>query len=63
MQRGTDEHVCDESRALDFRLSQLRSEIDAFDEQLGAWLKTARGRFATWVAARDRQAGSSGHAA
>lgn len=49
-------HVCDDERRLDFRLFQLRSEIGAFDAQLAAWLTTARGRFATWIAERDRRA-------
>lgn len=48
------EHVCDEQRLLDFRLFQLRDEIAAFDTQLAQWLTTAPGRFATWVAERDR---------
>jgi hypothetical protein len=42
---------------LDFRLFELREEIAAFDAQLAAWLVSARGRFAAWIAERDRQAG------
>jgi hypothetical protein len=53
-------HSCDAERLLDFRLFQLRDEIDAFEDQLSAWLRTAAGRFATWVAERDRRAGPSG---
>ena len=49
-----DQHVCDETRRLDFRLFQLRGEIAAFDVQLADWIATARGRFATWLAERDR---------
>ena len=48
-------HTCDRERALDFRLFQLRDEIAAFDAQLAAWLTTARGRFAAWIAERDRR--------
>lgn len=48
------EHVCDAERRVDFRLFQLRSEIAAFDEQFRAWLSTAAGRFAVWIAERDR---------
>jgi hypothetical protein len=48
-------HVCDAERLLDFRLVQLREEIAAFDAQLAAWLDSARGRFATWLAERERQ--------
>jgi hypothetical protein len=40
---------------LDFRLFELREEIAAFDPQFSAWLVTARGRFAAWIAERDRQ--------
>ena len=49
-------HVCDRERVLDFRLFQLRDEIAAFDAQLTAWLASARGRFAAWIAERDRRA-------
>jgi hypothetical protein len=51
-----DARVCDGERLLDFRLFQLREEIVAFDAQLAAWLASARGRFAAWVAERDRRA-------
>ncbi|HET9322239.1 MAG TPA: hypothetical protein VFO03_00040 [Gaiellaceae bacterium] len=56
-------HSCDEKRELDYRLLQLRTEIEAFEDQLSAWLATTRGRFETWLAARDRQAGPDGFAA
>lgn len=49
-----DLHECDAERLLDFRLFQLREEIAAFDAQLAAWLASARGRFAAWLAQRDR---------
>jgi hypothetical protein len=55
----TEEHVCDAERVLDFRIFQLRGEIAAFDAQLAAWLATARGRFAAWIAERDRLAAES----
>ncbi len=51
-----EEHVCDGERVLDFRIFQLRGEIASFDAQLHAWLATARGRFASFVAERDRLA-------
>jgi hypothetical protein len=53
----TEDHVCDGERILDFRVFQLRGEIAAFDMQLASWLETARGRFAAWIAERDRLAG------
>jgi hypothetical protein len=49
-------HACEGERLLDFRLFQLREEIAAFDSQLTTWLASARGRFAAWVAERDRRA-------
>ena len=49
-------HVCERERLLDYRLFQLREEIDAFDAQLAAWHASARGRFAAWVAERERRA-------
>jgi hypothetical protein len=48
-------HVCSREQVLDFRLFQLRDEIAAFDAQLAEWLRTARGRFAAWIAERDRR--------
>jgi len=48
-------HVCDAEQVLDFHLFQLRDEIAAFDAQLAAWLASARGRFAAWIAERDRR--------
>ncbi|HEX6761197.1 MAG TPA: hypothetical protein VF094_00210 [Gaiellaceae bacterium] len=51
---GPGEHVCDESRRLDYRLAELRGEIERFPEDFGSWLDTPVGRFAQWLAARDR---------
>jgi hypothetical protein len=48
-------HSCDREQALDFRLFQLRDEVAAFDAQLTEWLGSARGRFAAWIAERDRR--------
>ena len=47
-------HVCEEERQLDYRLVGLRSEIEAFDDELARWLDTPDGRFARWLAERDR---------
>jgi hypothetical protein len=52
-------HDCDTERLLELRLFQLRDEIAAFDAQLAAWLQSARGRFAAWIAERDRLAGET----
>ena len=39
---------------LDFRLFELRHEIDAFGDELSAWLDSPKGRFAQWLAERSR---------
>lgn len=47
-------HECDDERRLDFELFGLRGEIDAFEEQLAAWLRTPEGGFARFDAERTR---------
>jgi hypothetical protein len=56
LRNSSEAHACDQERVLDFRVFLLRNEIAAFDAQLAAWLATARGRFAAWIAERDRLA-------
>jgi hypothetical protein len=48
------EHICEAERLLDFRLVELRDEIDSFDAEYAAWLETPGGRFACFVAERYR---------
>jgi hypothetical protein len=43
-------HICEEAPILIF------AEIDDFDAELAAWLATPHGRFAAWLAERDRAA-------
>jgi hypothetical protein len=43
-------HICDEAPIL------VLLEIDAFEAELSAWLETPQGRFAAWLAERDRAA-------
>ena len=47
-------HVCDEERRLDYVLVQLRAEVAALDDQLAAWLESPQGKFAAWLAQRER---------
>jgi hypothetical protein len=47
-------HVCDEARLLDYRLIALQPEVDSFEGDLARWLDTPDGRFARWLAERDR---------
>lgn len=47
-------HACDAERRLDYELLPLRPEIEAFDAELGEWLGSPAGLFASWEAGRDR---------
>ena len=47
-------HVCDDDRRLDFRLIELRAEIERFPDELATWMSTPHGRFAQWLAERER---------
>jgi len=47
-------HVCAPERRLDFAIFQLRGELEQFDAQLTAYLKTPRGQFEAWYAANRR---------
>jgi hypothetical protein len=49
-----DAHVCDDGRRIDYRLVQLGDEVAAFGDELTAWLDSPGGRFAAWLAERDR---------
>lgn len=49
------EHDCDPSRLLEFRLFQLRDEVESFDAGLVDYLASPHGRFAQWLAERDRK--------
>lgn len=49
------QHVCDPERALDYRLFQLRGEVRGFEDGLRAYLESPQGRFAQWLAARERR--------
>ncbi len=53
--RDEEPHVCDRERTLDYVVFQLRDEITEFDGQLSTWLASPAGRFAVWLAVRDRR--------
>ena len=48
------EHECDPDRRVEYELLQLRDELDAFDDELAAFLDSPMGRFARYLAERDR---------
>ncbi len=50
-----DEHVCEDERRLDYKIFQLRSELEQLDDELEAYLASPRGRFEAWYAERERR--------
>jgi hypothetical protein len=52
-----EEHVCDPERLLDYRMFQLREEITGLEAGLREFLDSAQGRFAAWLAERERPTG------
>ena len=48
------DHVCDPERRLEFRLFQLRDEVAGFEDRFRGYLDSPQGRFAEWLAERDR---------
>lgn len=48
-------HACEPERLLEYRLFQLRGEVAAFDDSLGSYLDSPHGRFAQWLAERERR--------
>jgi hypothetical protein len=46
-----DEHRCDEARQVE---AAVQRGLTAFERELEAWLGTPGGRFAVWLAERDR---------
>jgi hypothetical protein len=50
-----DRHTCDPRRLLEFRMFQLREEVAGFEDGLRGYLDSAHGRFAQWLAERERR--------
>jgi hypothetical protein len=50
-----DEHVCDPNLLLDYRMFQLQEELAGFEDGLREYLDSAQGRFAQWLAERERR--------
>jgi hypothetical protein len=48
-------HVCDPERLLEFRMFRLRDEVAGFDDRLRSYLESPQGRFAQWLAERERR--------
>ena len=52
-----DGHSCDPERRLEYRIFQLRDELAGLDDEVSGYLDSPQGRFAQWLAERDRQQG------
>jgi len=50
-----DAHTCDPGRVLEYRMFQLRGEVSGFEEGLRGYLASPHGRFAQWLAERQRR--------
>ena len=49
-----DAHVCEAERLLDYRMFQVRGELDLFEGAFAEYLDSPYGRFAQWLAERER---------
>ena len=49
-----DGHTCDPDRLLEYRMFQLRDEVAGLEDDLRGYLDSAHGRFAQWLAERER---------
>ena len=52
----TESHVCHPERWADVQLFRLRPEFDLIELEFAEYLATPQGRFAVWLAERDRLA-------
>jgi len=52
---GSEAHVCEEERRLDYKLVELSPGIERVGDDLAEWLETPHGRFARWLAEHDRR--------
>jgi hypothetical protein len=51
-----EEHVCEHGRWVDHQMFVLRSQLDALEGEIAAWLDSPHGRFELEYAARERTA-------
>ncbi|MGH3109441.1 MAG: hypothetical protein ACRDQT_00820 [Gaiellaceae bacterium] len=52
----TGAHVCDPEQLVDHQVLRLRDEIDRFEQDFGAYLRSGAGSIAQWLAERTRPA-------
>ena len=50
-----DSHTCEPERLLRYRMFQLREEVAGFEDGLRGYLASPHGRFAQWLAERQRR--------
>ncbi|HZN21361.1 MAG TPA: hypothetical protein VFB57_02235 [Gaiellaceae bacterium] len=52
-------HACEPQRLLEYRLFQLRDEVAGLEDGLRGYLDSPQGRFAQWLAERERRGDAS----
>ena len=52
-------HACEPQRLLEYRLLQLRDEVAGLEAGLRGYLDSPQGRFAQWLAERERRGEAS----
>ena len=50
-----DTHACERERQLEFLLFQVRDEVAGLEDGVRGYLESPHGRFAQWLAERDRR--------
>jgi hypothetical protein len=48
-------HTCDPEREIEYHWFLVQDELPSFDDGLSAYLASAQGRFAQWLAERERR--------
>jgi hypothetical protein len=52
---ASDEHVCEPERVLQYRTFQLGSRVEDLERGFRDYLESPEGRFAQWLAERERE--------
>jgi hypothetical protein len=48
-------HVCEPERLVNYRMFQLRGELELFEGAFGEYLDSPQGHFAQWLAEHERR--------
>jgi hypothetical protein len=59
-QSSKDRHRCEPEQLVEYQVFRMHAAIARFEDDLMAYLRTSRGKFEAWLAARQVSAHSSG---